>query len=81
MTIHSYYFTFGTDERFPYQTGYVIIDAPNERCARDIFRMFWPDRHENCLNCAFVYEEDEFMRSICAKEPCHAQIRFTETEA
>lgn len=41
-----FYFTFGSDERFPYQNTYIIIDAPNRTKAHKAFREKFPDRDD-----------------------------------
>lgn len=60
MKINNYYFTFGTSESFPFQGGWVIIKAPNMIAARKIFACYFPNTSD-CLNCSFVYTEEEFL--------------------
>lgn len=57
-----YYFTFGSDSRYPFgREDYVAIAAEDESKACDLFQARHPNRPEsNCLNCASVYTEDEF---------------------
>lgn len=55
--LKKFYFTFGSDEHFPYQNGYIIILAANMKKAQEIFRSHYPDRYPGCLNCAFFYDE------------------------
>lgn len=55
-----FYFTFGSDERFPYQNTYIIIDAPNRTKAHKAFREKFPDRTENIYNYSCCYEEKEW---------------------
>ena len=73
-----YYFTFGSDERFPYRYGWVEVDAPDEHKARQIFSLYYPNRADGCLNCAFVYSEEEFVKTVMFKgtygDRCHARI-------
>lgn len=60
-TSNSFYFTFGTNPQFPHGINeYVKVEARTMHEAEQIFRSVYPDVHENCLNCAFVYTEDEF---------------------
>lgn len=78
--IKSFFFTFGTDPRYPFQGGWVEIEAPSRGAACDMFRAYFPDRTEGILNCAFVYS-DEFKTTGMYKgdypdEFCHAKIRY-----
>lgn len=63
--LNNYYFTFGSDERFPYQNTYIIIKADNINVACDAFLKKFPSRDgTRTLNCAFVYPEHEWKGSI-----------------
>lgn len=59
----SYYFTFGTDERYPYQGGYVEIIAASMKEAQAIFRANFPDRTPGILNCADYYTRAEMEKT------------------
>lgn len=49
-------FTFGTSRQFPYQRGYVIINAKSQEDAIAEFRLRYPNPvHPNLVNCAFWY--------------------------
>lgn len=52
-----YYFTFGSDNGFPYQNTYLIVAGTSEKDCIDGFRKKYPDRHKGYLNCADYYEE------------------------
>lgn len=58
---HKYYFTFGTDCRYPYGINdYVLVLAKNEAEAVHKFQQKYPNRPEsNLVNCAFWYDEEE----------------------
>ncbi|MBD5585159.1 MAG: hypothetical protein HDQ88_08755 [Clostridia bacterium] len=64
--MHTYYFTYGNDEKFPYQHGWTEITAPSLICAQQIFRACHPNRKNDdgtesgCLNYSWHYTEDEF---------------------
>lgn len=60
---HKFVFTFGSSEQFPFHLGeYIIIEARHEKEAKDMFKMLYPNPHDkDTLNCAFVYDYDEFM--------------------
>lgn len=63
-----FYFTFGTDELFPYQDGWVEILADDIRQAAKIFKAIYPNpRDDSILNCADYYSEDVFKKSIMYK--------------
>lgn len=57
-----FYFTFGSDERYPYgPNDYVEVEAENGTDACELFRVIHPNRPgSDCLNCAFIYSEDTF---------------------
>lgn len=56
------YFTFGSDERYPYgRNDFVEVEAGSMGEACELFRAVHPNRPgSQCLNCAFYYSEDEF---------------------
>lgn len=56
----TFYFTFGTDEKFPHQNGWVEVKAFNWMSAIDKFRAVYPDRHKNILNCSFFYDSKQW---------------------
>ena len=59
---NKFVFTFGSAEQFPFHLGeYIVIEARNEKEARDMFKVLYPNpRDRDTLNCAFVYENAEF---------------------
>lgn len=57
--MQTFYFTYGT-EGHPFYGGWTEIEAPDEACARDLFRIFHPDKIDGFLNCSTVYTEDHF---------------------
>ena len=61
-----FYFTYGSDERFPYQRGWTEIEAPDMATACAAFRHFHPDSDPEapCLNCAVIYTEAEFQNTV-----------------
>ena len=83
--MQKYYFTFGTDPKFPYQRGWVEVEAHDKNQACNIFRAYFPDRTKNIINCAFVYSENEWKKTKMGKgdyavpgEFCHAKIGLQE---
>ncbi|MEG0898390.1 MAG: hypothetical protein RSF40_01590 [Oscillospiraceae bacterium] len=76
--MNKYFYTFGTDMKFPYQRGWVEVHADNWNEAHVKFRTKFPDRHKNCLNCAFFYDEETFIANTKAHgnfgEFCHEVI-------
>lgn len=63
MKLNRYYFTYGTDPRYPYSGGWTEIIAPDAKTACSIFSAVHPDRVEGLLNCAFLYPEKEFIKT------------------
>ena len=81
MNLKSFYFTFGTDEEFPFRGGWIIIESPNMIAAKNIFKEYFPPRDTGgCLNYSFCYSEEEFKKTIMYKEydnlgaGCHITI-------
>ena len=58
-----FYYTYGTDPRYPYQGGWTEIEALDRPSADKLFQMYHPDRTPGILNCADIYNEDEFRRT------------------
>ena len=79
-----FYFTYGSDERFPFQYGWTEIEAPSYALACAVFREYHPDRdpEEPCLNCVDVYTEEEFKSTpdflqANWRNRCHERITMT----
>lgn len=72
----AFFFTFGTAEHFPYQGGYLIVRARNQIEAIQIFRRSYPDANEDTVNCAFIYNEWEWIdkNNCCTDSICHEII-------
>ena len=81
----TFYFTYGSDERFPFQYGWTEIEAPDMVTACAAFRLFHParDPEDHCLNCADKYTEAEFKATEMYEEGnyygirCHERIVLT----
>ena len=78
--LQTFYYTFGTAESFPYQRGWVEIQANSQSQVNDLFRQHFPDKTPGVLNCAFVYTEEEFqiVKESMLQHPdwsiCHKHI-------
>lgn len=60
-TDHPFFYTFGSDEKFPFQNGYIVVWAPSIEVSNQIFQSVYPNRPDSdCLNCAFVYTKAEW---------------------
>ena len=57
-------FSFGTSEQFPFQGGYIIINAPNKIAAVEEFRRLYPDVHPGILNCSDVYTNPNLIKNF-----------------
>lgn len=81
-----YYFTFGSDNAFPYYGGWVIIEAANESIARELFQTIYPNKYHNTLNCAWVYTEEAFQKTEMYKKnnnlcsACHGHFKLMAFE-
>lgn len=58
--MNHYFYTFGSDPGFPYHDGWVEVLAASWNEAHEKFRAKFPDRHEDTLNCAFFYDEQQW---------------------
>ena len=58
----NYYFTFGSSPNYPFQNGWVMIQAPSRTAAIQIYNAYYPPKTRGLVNCAFIYEEEEFKR-------------------
>ena len=65
--MQKFYYTFGSDEHYPYSGGYVVIEAADIKVAHTIFRAYFPDRTPGVLNCADYYDEAAFARTGMAE--------------
>lgn len=62
-----FFYTFGSDKGFPYRNGWVEVVADSWEAAHRKFRSRFPDRHPNCLNCSFFYDEEQWRRTSIPK--------------
>lgn len=79
--MEKFYFTFGSDEAYPYQGGWVEILAEDREQAKKIFKAEYPNRPGSaCLNYAFDYTEERFLKSGMVNgnrgAKCHAVHSF-----
>ena len=77
----TFYFTYGSDERFPYQGGWTEVEAPTLKEACDLFRLVHPRRDPTVPigNYSDVYTEEEFRETGMPLEGnrgacCHERI-------
>ena len=64
LELHSFYYTFGTSSSFPFQKGYVKVNAVDQKAADALFRQAYPDKTPGILNCAWTYNEDTFQKML-----------------
>lgn len=63
-----FYFTFSEYESFPYQNGWVEVEAATWSAAIATFNTKYPNRrNENVVNCSGMYDEKEFNATDMAK--------------
>jgi len=58
-----FYYTFGTSPTQPYMGGWVEVIADNRSEANAKFRTKFPDKDNDILNCAFIYDEDRWINT------------------
>lgn len=62
--MQKYYFTFGSDEKFPYQNGFIEVRAESYVDAVRVFRDNVPDRTKDVLNCSDVYDQEQWKKVL-----------------
>lgn len=63
-----FYFTFGKHESFPYQKGWVEVEAATWSAAIAAFKAKYPNHHnKNDVNCSGMYDEKEFNNTFMPK--------------
>ena len=80
INLNKYYFTFGTDKRYPYCGGWVEVYAISLYHAVTLFRNKYLDRTgAGVVNCADYYREelfpDEFFKNGNLGACCHDVIK------
>ena len=74
----TFYFSFGSSDSYPFRGGWVEVRADDIKQAETLFRSHFPDRHPGVLNCAFVYTEQEWRKTLMAEghggQKCHQVI-------
>lgn len=58
--VKSFFYTFGTSAQFPFQKGYVEVQAPDRTSADKMFCQYFPSVHSGILNCSSIYNESGF---------------------
>lgn len=79
------FYTFGSDECFPFYGGWVEVEAPSMKEAHAIFREHYPDRMQGILNCSNYYTEAQFRESSMPDTGnrgafCHRRLRAGQKE-
>lgn len=75
----TFYFTYGIEEQ-PYVGGWTEIVAEDLATACAAFRAYHPDRTPGLLNCAIVYDEENFKKTCMYENgsnlgaTCHERI-------
>lgn len=58
-----FYFTYGSHPSFPFSDGWTEVHADNIGQAEMFFRAVHPDIKPGTINCAFVYDESDFVKT------------------
>ena len=64
ILMQNFYFSFGSDESYPYPNRYLIVQAKTYKDAVKGFREKYPDRTEGIIHCAFIYTQEEW-KGVC----------------
>lgn len=73
------FYTFGSDACFPFNGGWVEVEASTMAEAHTVFRTHYPDRIPGILNCADYYTETQFCQTKMFKTGnrgafCHRKL-------
>lgn len=60
------YFTYGTSERMPFKGGWSIVEGETYEQCIALYKAVHPQK-DDCINCAFIYTEDEFKKTGMAE--------------
>lgn len=75
-------FSFGTWKGYPFQRGYIIINAVDVQTAIKEFRNHYPDFNSGRLNCCDIYTDDarisEFKENGNLGVGCHQYIDMSQ---
>lgn len=58
-----YYFTFGSNKTQPFMGGWTVVHADSWEEAVNKFCEVHPKTADGSINCAFMYDENEFKRT------------------
>lgn len=71
-------FSFGSWKGYPYQNGFVIIDAPDKKAAIEEFRRRYPDKTPGVINCSDIYTDKDKIKTFTEENNlgagCHKYI-------
>lgn len=62
-----FYFTFGNWAKYPYRNTYLVVYAVDTHDAIEKYRKRFPDIHEDTVNCAAWYRQEQWEKSECQK--------------
>ena len=74
MVLHNYYFTFGSDPKFPFYKGYLIVKAESINVACDKFEKKYPGSLPYTINCSAYYTEEQWKNIKHDMGICHEVI-------
>lgn len=74
MVLHNYYLTFGSDPKFPFYKGYLIVKAESINVACDKFDKKYPGRLPYTINCSAYYTEEQWKNIKHDMGICHEVI-------
>lgn len=64
IDIKNFYYTFGALPQYPYEGGWVEVQAESLKKAHEMFRIKFPDVQKDVLNCADFYTEEQFKNAF-----------------
>lgn len=55
------FYTYGSDDKYPFYGGWVEVEADSIKQAHALYRASYPDKVNGILNCADYYTEEQFI--------------------
>ena len=62
------YFTYGTSDKMPFKGGWSIAEGKSYEECLALYKVAHPQEDPTCVNCAFIYTEDEFKETSMYKD-------------
>lgn len=75
----SFYFTYGSSKKMPFQGGWSIVKAEDKQAAFDKFIKKHPLTKDGYLNCSSIYDSVGFRKTVMYKDKSSLGAGLHET--